>query len=76
MPPRRRSGPQRRNTSHHTYVYTISSVSQFQAVLEKGQEKDKVVIVQFWQESNWQCKQLRPIFKNYSAVDMVYTYVW
>ena len=35
-----------------------------------------VVIVQFWQESNWQCKQLRPIFKNYSAVDMVYTYVW
>jgi len=68
MPPRRRSGPQRRNTSHHTYVYTISSVSQFQAALEKGQEKDKVVIVQFWQESNWQCKQLRPIFKNYSGL--------
>lgn len=38
MPPRRRStAPQRRNTSHQTYVYTISSKAQFQAALERAQ---------------------------------------
>ncbi len=27
-----------------------------------------MLIVQFWQESNWPCKQLRPIFKRYSGL--------
>jgi thiol-disulfide isomerase/thioredoxin len=33
-----------------------------------SQTKNKVLIVQFWQESNWPCKQLRPIFKRYSGL--------
>ena len=33
-----------------------------------SQTKNKVLIVQFWQESSWPCKQLRPIFKRYSGL--------
>jgi thioredoxin-like negative regulator of GroEL len=36
--------------------------------LEKGRAKNKVVIVQFFQDSSWPCKQLRPIFKRYSGL--------
>ena len=44
MPPRRRStAPQRRNTSHQTYVYTISSKAQFQAALERAQVGSSLV---------------------------------
>ena len=68
MPPRRRSAPQRRSTSLNTYDYAISSEAQFEAALAKGQAKNKLVVVQFWQESSWPCKQLRPIYKRYSGL--------
>jgi thioredoxin-like negative regulator of GroEL len=69
MPPRRRTAPQRRGASQpKSYVYSIGSVSQLNAALEKGRAKHKVVIVQFYQESSWACKQLRPIFRRYSGL--------
>lgn len=68
MPPRRRKPTQTRKTAApKTRCRSITSISQFNAALEKGGTK-KVVFVQFYQTSMWACKQLRPIFSRYSAL--------
>lgn len=68
MPPARRKSAARpgKGASIASRVHKITSRQQWESILDKS-GTNRVVFIQFYQSSNWTCKQMRPFFTRFSV---------